>query len=339
MKNKNNDFYFEIDLKLKKGKQIILDLASARLLYYISKTGTILKAAKILGISYSKAWIMLERIEKSLGERIINKQRGGKIRGYSILNENGDRILNVYIKKLSSLGMHIEEPRILYEPEIMIIGSDDTLLRSILKDFNQKTKTSAEYEVIGSVGGILHILLGDADIVVAHIYDPQTDEYNVPYIQKLGLEKEVTIFRGYKRTLVLASKKIRSKNIEDCINKYKTIATRSIGSGTRIFLDYLLKKCPKAAKPKIISFRTHEETVKAVLNDRAEECYTIEYEAYRHGLEYIKVKDEQFDFIVPKNKANKKTLKIFFDYLNQIKKEINRTVGYKTPKNFLHSIP
>lgn len=332
------DLYFEVDLKLRKGDRVVLDITSARLLYYISKTGTILKSARILGIPYSKAWIMLERIENALGEKIIDRRRGGKTRGCSILNKNGKRILDMYIKKLSSLGIQIEEPRISYESEITLIGSDDTLLRSILRKFRKETRIDVEYEVVGSVGGILHILLGDADIIVAHIFDPQTGEYNVSYIKRLGLGEEVIVFRGYKRTLVFASKRLRCKNIYDCIAKYKIIATRHIGSGTRIFLNHLLKKHTGIATPRIISFRTHENAVRAVLSGKAEACFTIEYEAYRHGLEYIKIKDEQFDFIVPKAKSKKRELWTFFGFLRSVRHEISNTVGYMTPKNFLGRI-
>ncbi len=329
---------FEMDLKLVCRDKVILDFASARLLYYIHKSGALLKASKLLGIPYSRAWIMIEKIESNLGRRIINRHRGGMKRGYSLLNDLGIRLLDIYVTKLKSLGFSLEANRLeVSVPDLVLIGSDDSLLREMLGRFTQLTKWTYEYHVVGSIVGLLHVVLRDADIVVAHIYDPETGEYNIPHIKKLGLADHVIVLRGYKRTLVFAMPKLFSRNIDECIRKCKTIAVRSIGSGTELYLRQSLLAM-KTKKPKLLYFDTHKDAAEATAKNIADACIVIEYEANRLGLEYLKLKEENFDFIILKEKYNRKPVKEFLDYVERNKETIDKLHGYITPKEFLERI-
>ena len=335
----HDKFCFEIDLKLKKNGKIILDLDTARLLYHIKDTGTILQAAHRLGISYSNAWNMLSKIEKNLGARIVKRHRGGYSRGATLLTELGIWLLDLYIKKLSEFGITIDNVNIPTEtPDITIIGSDDSLLRILLNDFSKESGLKVAYETIGSLGGILHIVLRDADIVTAHMFDPDTGEYNLPYIRRFGLENEVYVLRGYKRCLVLAMKKLPSENIRKLILSCRTIATRGLGSGTRIFLAYICRQYNIPKLPKIMQFRTHKEAVRAVVRGYADACLAIEYEAKTFGLEYIKLAEEYFDFIIPSDKINLKAVKSFLDFLRENSTKISNALGYAIPQEFLSNI-
>ena len=335
----HDKFCFEIDLKLKKNGKIILDLDTARLLYHIKDTGTILQAAHRLGISYSNAWNMLSKIEKNLGARIVKRHRGGYSRGATLLTELGIWLLDLYIKKLSEFGITIDNVNIPTEtPDITIIGSDDSLLRILLNDFSKESGLKVAYETIGSLGGILHIVLRDADIVTAHMFDPDTGEYNLPYIKRFGLENEVYVLRGYKRSLVLAMKKLPSENIRELLLGCKMIATRGLGSGTRIFLAHICKQYNISKLPRIIQFQTHKEAVKAVVRGHADACLAIEYEAKTSGLEYIKLTEEYFDFIIPRDKTNQTTIKSFLCFLRKNTARICNTHGYALPRNFLHQV-
>ena len=330
---------FEIDLRLIKDNKIILDFDAARLLYYIRKMGTLLGAARLLGISYSKAWFIIDKIERNLGERIIDRYRGGVRRGYSALNEVGIRLLDMYIEKLRALGFNLEIDRLeVMEPDIVFIGSDDSLLREILARFGQQRGLAYEYHVLGSIGGILHIILRDADIVVSHIYDPETGEYNVSYIRKLGLDDHVVVLRGYVRSLVLASKRLQSEKIDECLRKSETIAVRGIGSGTELFLRKILLDYGVKEKIKFIYCDTHRQAAKTVADGMADICVVIEYEAKRFDLEYINLKDEIFDFIVPKEKYKNSNVEAFFDFLSENRDLIEKYHGYSIPPCFLKQI-
>lgn len=66
------------------------------LLKEIEKTGSLSKAAKNLGISYKKAWIIINNCEKRLGFRLLEKKTGGKKGGGSLVTQQGKIFLEHY---------------------------------------------------------------------------------------------------------------------------------------------------------------------------------------------------------------------------------------------------
>ena len=69
---------------------------TAKLLEYIDETGSVRLACEEMGISYSKAWKILNRMEDNVGESIISRQRGGADGGQSYLTDYGVEFLHAY---------------------------------------------------------------------------------------------------------------------------------------------------------------------------------------------------------------------------------------------------
>ena len=55
-------------------------------------------ACQAMQMSYTKAWKMINRIEKKLGYRVMERVAGGREGGGSQLTEEGERLLRVYRK-------------------------------------------------------------------------------------------------------------------------------------------------------------------------------------------------------------------------------------------------
>lgn len=95
------------------GKPLI-GKGGAQILEQIEKEQSISKAAKKLGMSYRYVWSHIKRVEKTLGEAIIETYRGGKAGGGGAkLTKLGKELLNEYkqmedrIKKaLASRNLH-----------------------------------------------------------------------------------------------------------------------------------------------------------------------------------------------------------------------------------------
>ncbi|MDR1766210.1 MAG: LysR family transcriptional regulator [Lachnospiraceae bacterium] len=66
------------------------------LLYRIEELGSTVAAAKKMGISYSKARILIENLERELGYAVVIRKQGGKDNGSSRLTEEGKRFLALY---------------------------------------------------------------------------------------------------------------------------------------------------------------------------------------------------------------------------------------------------
>jgi molybdate transport system regulatory protein len=79
-----------------KGKPI-LGKGGAQILEEIAKQNSISKAAKELGMSYRYVWSYLQKIEKTIGEPIIETYKGGKAGGGGAkLTELGKSLLSEY---------------------------------------------------------------------------------------------------------------------------------------------------------------------------------------------------------------------------------------------------
>ena len=69
----------------------VLGCGIARLLKFIGKTGSISSGSKLSGISYRRAWTLLERAEANMGARLVSRTRGGSRNGGSSLTRSEER--------------------------------------------------------------------------------------------------------------------------------------------------------------------------------------------------------------------------------------------------------
>ncbi len=73
-----------------------IDDTTYDLLQLIQEKGSLKAASGILGISYRKAWGDLQNAEKILGYSLIDRQRGGKNGGFSVVTPAATRLLEAY---------------------------------------------------------------------------------------------------------------------------------------------------------------------------------------------------------------------------------------------------
>lgn len=74
----------------------VLGYGIARLLRFIAQTGSISSGSKLSGISYRRAWTLLERAEANMGARLVSRTRGGSRNGGSSLTLLAERLLSEY---------------------------------------------------------------------------------------------------------------------------------------------------------------------------------------------------------------------------------------------------
>lgn len=75
----------------------------AELLSQIEESGSISKAAKSMGMSYKKAWAMIDEMN-SLGQKpYVITQKGGHQGGGTALTETGKKVVTAYQKLLNKV--------------------------------------------------------------------------------------------------------------------------------------------------------------------------------------------------------------------------------------------
>jgi molybdate transport system regulatory protein len=68
----------------------------AALLSYIARTGSITSAARAMGMSYRRAWQLVEAMNKSFDEPVVVTEVGGKRGGGAAVTVLGKRLVTLY---------------------------------------------------------------------------------------------------------------------------------------------------------------------------------------------------------------------------------------------------
>lgn len=172
---------------------------------------------------------------------------------------------------------------------------------------------------VGSMGGVRAVKRGECDIAGSHLMN-ENGEYNSylldgqqllvkGYTRKQGIlyRSEMTLFDQLKNDFEGTMQCAIKDNELRLIN-------RNRGSGTRILIDKILK----GNKPEgyYSETKSHNAVGAAILQKRADWGMAIERVALDMGLAFFPVQDEEYDFIIPKNRLEKPAIKAFLEMLH-----------------------
>ena len=93
-----SDINIESRFWIEKDGQTYLGSGRISLLEEIEKTGSITKAAKGMGMSYKRAWELVEKMNSIADEPLVIKETGGKNGGGTILTGQGKKIITEFRK-------------------------------------------------------------------------------------------------------------------------------------------------------------------------------------------------------------------------------------------------
>ncbi len=232
-------------------------------------------------------------------------------------------------------------------PRLNIIGSSDYLLYRIVVKLGIASHT--RIIPVGSMGGWQAVRRGEADIAPTHLLDPETNEYNTPFLDKYGLGGRAYIVRGYDRRIGIVVAKGNPKNISgirDFLREDVIIVNRTKGSGIRVYLDTRLREIVaeegrsfdevvKGINGYLYEVKTHTAVAAAVAHGRADAGIATEIAAKLYDLDFIPLTWEKYDFLVLKDRLEKEHVKRFIEGLKRgdIRELIDSTPGYRAPQN------
>ncbi len=102
---------------------IALGPGKADLLEAIRTQGSIAAAGRSLGMSYKRAWSLVENMNSDFATPLVHTTKGGKAFGGAALSETGERVLNLY--------------RRMEERTDKAIKTDLAALRRLLRDISK----------------------------------------------------------------------------------------------------------------------------------------------------------------------------------------------------------
>ncbi len=188
---------------------------------------------------------------------------------------------------------------------ILVVGSHDLaldLLAQFLKEKAPLYDLSTAH--VGSLSGLVAVREGLAHLAGTHLFDPESGEFNIPYLKRYLPDTPVKLihFAFREQGLILPKgnpKGIRS--LEDLARQDVCFINRQPGAGTRVLLDYHLEKLglhPSQIKGYENEETTHLGVAVAVATGRADVGLGIRAAARLLGLDFIPLFEERYDLLV-----------------------------------------
>ncbi len=185
---------------------------------------------------------------------------------------------------------------------LRFVGSHDLLLESLTQLLTEAAggfQLSVEYS--GSLGGLMALAQGTADIAGTHLWDETTDSYNAPFVKRLLPGRRVALLTLAHRSLGLilpAGNPQGLQALADLSHPEVLLVNRQAGSGTRVWLDAQLNMLglrPEAIPGYGREELTHLAVARAVADGEATVGLGIHAAADAYGLGFVPLAQERYD--------------------------------------------
>lgn len=189
---------------------------------------------------------------------------------------------------------------------IVCLGSHDLSL-DILSDYLNRrgsgyTLSSAH---VGSMGGIFALKRGETHLAGVHLLDEESGIYNIPYLKRFLPEMDLFLVHLAKRELglmVAPGNPLGIFCIEDFCRNGIIFINRQKGAGTRIFLDFMLRKDkldPARIKGYDREEYNHLSVAAAVSAGSADVGLGIRAAAVALGVDFVPIAQESYELAIP----------------------------------------
>jgi len=190
--------------------------------------------------------------------------------------------------------------------DLVVIGSHCIGLDYLLGMLQQRGVRS-KFLAVGSTAGLDAATRGECDLAGIHLLDPETDEYNRPF-----LTPALELVAGYGRAQGVVFRKgderFERRSAREAVAAVRNdpacvMVNRNQGSGTRALIDRLLEGVKPAGYP--VQPRNHNAVAAAVVQGRADWGVTLDTIAKTAGLGFLPLREERYDFVVPRSRAER----------------------------------
>ncbi|MDD3899544.1 MAG: substrate-binding domain-containing protein, partial [Syntrophomonadaceae bacterium] len=176
-----------------------------------------------------------------------------------------------------------------------------------------------------------------------HLLDYDSGDYNVSYLDKYLPDENVLLINLVKRQQGLVVKKgnpLHIKSIQDLVRPDVRYINRQKGAGTRILLDFLLKK-EKLDAQSINGYNreeyTHLAVAASIKNDACDTGLAIYASAKVMDLDFIPVEVERYDLCILPDLLSEKQLDCLLAAINSpgFSRRITEFGGYQLDQSGL----
>jgi molybdate-binding protein/DNA-binding transcriptional regulator YhcF (GntR family) len=173
----------------------------------------------------------------------------------------------------------------------------------------------------GSLGGLIALAEGKADLAGCHLWDQETDSYNIPFVRRVLPGKRIALVRlAYRRIglIVPPGNPAKIQGLSSLIRPGIRFVNRQAGSGTRVWLDAALHRLGIESE-RINNFKdeklTHTDVARAVAENQADAGIGMEAAALSYGLGFVMLTREQYDLAIPEENFSNPAVQKLVEWL------------------------
>jgi len=252
-----------------------------------------------------------------------------------------DNNYNNNIASLYNLN-EFQEIKTNYNPQsrtnTLLIAGEDIILDTLSRYLSKHPKGSrTALSCVSSYRSLVNLYEGEAQIAACHLWDSETDEYNISYVKKFLPGISAIIVHLVSRVQGFYVQKGNPKKItgwEDLKRKDITFANRENGAGTRVLLDQHLKLLGLSSKDLRgynEKYLTHVAVASIVSSGKADFGLGVEKTAYQiPDIEFIPLQKERYELILKKEYLHSIPFDALIDILHSenFKMELQGIKGY-----------
>jgi putative molybdopterin biosynthesis protein len=208
--------------------------------------------------------------------------------------------------------------------------------------FSRMVEKSSGVEIVSAAASsrlaLTWLSQGKVHIAGLHLEDPETGEFNLPFIRKQFPDGDYTVvtFARWEEGLVVAPGNPKGiRRIEDLARKNVKFVNREPGSGSRDLLDKRLEKAGIDG-PRIQGYdriaNGHLAAAYCVVSREADVCLATRSAAETFGLGFVPMHSERYDLVMRKGTADLPAAKAMLDVLQRtaLRRKLEMLAGYDT---------
>jgi putative molybdopterin biosynthesis protein len=189
-------------------------------------------------------------------------------------------------------------------PALRFAGSHDLVVEMLVQRLQAADPSLAiDVSYNGSLGGLMALARGEANVAGTHLWDEETDCYNEPFVRRIlpGRRVELMTLVHRRQGLIVApGNPLQLNGLDDLGRSGVRFINRQPGSGTRVWLDAQLKAA--GIDPAQISgfeqeATTHMQVARAIAGGEADVGLGIHAAAAAFDLAFVPLMEERYDLV------------------------------------------
>jgi molybdate-binding protein/DNA-binding transcriptional regulator YhcF (GntR family) len=216
-------------------------------------------------------------------------------------------------------------------------GSHDPAVAFITTHFHELAPNYRPHLTFsGSLAGLIALAENQADLAGSHLWDEDSDTYNVSFVRRLLPGRQVALLTLAHRQLgliVLPENPSQISGLPDLARPEVRFINRQAGAGTRVWLDAQLRRLalsPAQIRGYYDEAKTHTAVALAISEGQAVVGLGLENVALAYGLGFIPLARERYDLVIPVEAWPKEPIQALAQWLTTTtaRQEIVNLGGY-----------